>query len=169
MKTIIYAFLILFSFTLSAQVVEGKLTVGGKSNMIIDMESNSTFLLIEKLKAQNNKFEIDFNGGFENVRGEKIALFNYRTIIKKDSKPIKNTSRKVSLPYKAGKTEIPIETFDFLGTLVQQPPEEEEPVMGYEWKNLCLLSEGDYVIVLYAEPAGIKGVINPVKLSFSIH
>ncbi|XLS29144.1 hypothetical protein ACJD0Z_18345 [Flavobacteriaceae bacterium M23B6Z8] len=163
MKNIIISFFLsIFYVGIQAQEISGSVTLNGKTKAELSLESNSAVQLFKEFKEGKYKlgFEFEAFGLPQNIYGEKIVFFNFRTIVKKDGKVIKETIREAPLPYFPGDMFLAAESFDFIPVLasIDQMAGSEE---GYG-----TMPEGNYQIQLIAKPVGFKGTINPLNIYF---
>lgn len=152
----------------NAQSVEGELTLNGKTKIELKLESNSAVQLFKEFKTGKYQLKFNFSGRdlVKNVYKEEIVFFNFKTVVRKDGKLVKNVVRKVPLAYFPGDMGIPAEAFDFVGLLAIDP--EEEGVQMIKKGSTGLMPPGKYNVELYAEPVGTKGKVNPVVFSFTV-
>ncbi|MEM6514714.1 MAG: hypothetical protein AAF688_00910 [Bacteroidota bacterium] len=159
--------LLLFSFgflvTLNAQSVKGSLTLNGKTNTELKLETNSAVQLFKDFKT--GKYKLGFNfkadGVKPNIYKETIVFFDFTTVIKRDGKVVKKMTRKQPIPYFPGDMGLPAEAFDFAGLLASDPEEEELQMIG-------TMPDGKYSVALMVNPMGIKGEIQPVEFTFTL-
>lgn len=166
MKKYIALLLLTSSLSLHAQSVEGQLTLNGKTKTELKLESNSAVQLFKEFKTGKYQLKFNFKGKdlAKNVYKEEIVFFNFKTIVKRDGKLMKNVVRKVPLAYFPGDMGIPAEAFDFVGLLASDP--EEEEIQMLKDGTIGLMFPGEYSIELHAEPLGAKGEITPVIFNF---
>ncbi|MGD1947253.1 MAG: hypothetical protein ACFB0A_13560 [Croceivirga sp.] len=152
----------------NAQSIEGKLTLNGKTKTSLELKSNSAVNLFKEFKTGKYQLKFNFKGKelVKNVYKEEIVFFNFKTVVKRDGKLVKNVIRKQPIPYFPGDMGIPAEAFDFIGLLAVDP--EEEEVQMLKEGTIGLMFPGEYSIELYAEPVCTKGKINPVIFSFTV-
>lgn len=172
MKKYIFLFTLLISFSIRAQSVQGRLTLNGKSKTSLKLESNSAVQLFKDFKTGKYQLQFSFDGKdlVKNLDKETIVFFNFRTVVKKDGKLVKNVIRKHPIPYFPGDMSIPSEAFDFVSVLaitswddMQGDSKETVPTLN---ELLGLMPEGNYSVQLFAEPIEVKGKIAPVEFNF---
>ena len=168
MKKYIALLVLISSLSLQAQYVEGQITLNGKTNTELKLESNSAVQLFKEFKTGKYQLKFNFKGKelVKNVYKEEIVFFNFKTVVKRDGKLVKNVVRKVPLAYFPGDMGIPAEAFDFVGLLAVDP--EEEEIQMLKEGTIGLMFPGEYSIELYAEPIGAKGSIKPVIFNFTV-
>jgi len=168
MKKYIALLLVISFFSLQAQYVEGQLTLNGKTKTELKLESSSAVQLFKEFKTGKYQLKFNFKGKdlVKNVYKEEIVFFNFKTVVKRDGKLVKNVVRKVPLAYFPGDMGIPAEAFDFVGLLAVDP--EEEEIQMLKEGTIGLMFPGEYSIELYAEPIGAKGGIKPVIFNFTV-
>ncbi|MBL85096.1 MAG: hypothetical protein CMO82_00345 [Winogradskyella sp.] len=149
-------------FFANAQSVKGKLSLNGKSETTLKLETNSVVQLFKEFKTGKYKLQFSFDGDDlpTNIYNEKIVFFEFITTIKKDGELVKSITRKQPIPYFPGDMGIPAEAFDFVGLLAEDPQEEEELNM------IGTMPEGNYQIELAIKPIGLKGEIKPLTINF---
>ncbi|MEM9868587.1 MAG: hypothetical protein AAF765_12920, partial [Bacteroidota bacterium] len=93
----------------NAQSVEGELTLNGKTKTELKLESNSAVQLFKEFKTGKYQLKFNFSGRdlVKNVYKEEIVFFNFKTVVRKDGKLVKNVVRKVPLAYFPGDMGIP--------------------------------------------------------------
>lgn len=156
--------LIAFSLISNAQSVKGKLTLNGKYNSELKLESNSAVQLFKEFKTGKYKlgFSFDADGVEPNIYKETIVFFEFITKIKKDGKLVKNVIRKQPIPYFPGDMDLPAEAFDFIGLMADNSTNKEQMNMA------GTIPEGNYTIELSVKPVDYKGKIKPVEFSFAL-
>lgn len=166
MKTKFLLALFISVVTLNAQNLEGELTINGKSNTEINLETNSAVQLFKAFKTGKYQLQFNFDANDipKNIYGETIVLFEFKTEIYKDGKLVKNLSRKQPIPYFPGEMQLPAEAFDFAGLLVFQSWDDMKRKEG----SFGVMPKGKYSVKLYATPKGFSGEIRPVEFEFNI-
>ncbi|NQZ42984.1 MAG: hypothetical protein HRT65_01650 [Flavobacteriaceae bacterium] len=167
MKKYLLVCLLISCISAQAQYVEGKLTLNGKSKTSLELDSNSAVRLFKEFNSGKYRLQLSFDEKdlVKNLNKEAIIFFNFRTVVKKDGKLVKNVIRKYPIPYFPGEYSIPAEAFDFVGLLASDPQEEEVLQMMKEGTH-GLIQAGEYSIELTVLPIGIKGKIAPVTFNF---
>ncbi|WP_282043834.1 hypothetical protein [Winogradskyella flava] len=152
--------LIVFSSFCNAQSVSGKLTLNGKSETELKLESNSAVQLFKEFKTGKYQLKFGFKGKEipTNIYKEKIVFFEFITTIKKDGELVKNVVRKQPIPYFPGEMFIPAEAFDFIAILAS---------ISKEKGNQGVMPSGKYSIRLTLKSVDFKGAVEPVEFSFS--
>ena len=163
MKTLITFIIISLVFTANAQTVSGQLSLNGKSEITLKLETNSVVQLFKDFKKGKYKLKLSFDGEDLpiNIYKEKIVFFEFITTIKKEGKLVKNIIRKQPMLLFPGEY-IPVEAFDFIGALAITSWDDMEKKPDF----LGVMSEGKYQIQLSIKPIDIKGEIEPVSFNF---
>ena len=168
MKNTILLLFLCSLMSLSAQNVKGKLTLNGKSELNLELKSNSAVQLFKEFKT--GKYQLNFNYEANdipmNIYKETIVFFDVLTIIKKDGKIVKNLQRKQPIAYFPGEQALPAEAFDFIGALANQGGEEEDGLQMLKKGLYGTMPEGKYTVQLRLKPIDFKGEIAPIEFSF---
>lgn len=165
-KTIFLAVFVLgVQGIIQAQSVNGALTLNGKSKVQLELETNSVTALFKDFKAKKYEMHFQFEADEipENSYGETLVFFDFITQVKKDGKIIKEVKREAPFNYFPGDMFLAPETFDFIPILSE--------IAGNDVKNpkySGILPEGKYSIILFIEPKGVMGTINPLEVYFAL-
>jgi len=159
-NSILILVLIVSVLSVNAQSVKGALTLNGKSETKLKLESNSAVQLFKEFKTGKYqlKFTFDSREIPKNEYKETIVFFEFITSIKKDGKLVKNVIRKQPIPYFPGEMFIPAEAFDFIGVLASM----------YKQRGQGgIMPKGEYLVQLVVKPIDYKGEVRPLAFSFS--
>ncbi len=150
---------LLFVFCANAQKVEGKLTINGKSNSSLTLETNSAVQLFKEFKLQEYKlgFSFDANRVTPNIYNETVVYFEFITQVRKDGKLIKEVKRAQPFPYFPGDMYLAPESFDFIPILAS---------IDAEGELAGTLPQGKYNITLAVKPINAEGAIQKVGFDF---
>lgn len=153
----------LLSVALSAQSVTGNVTLNGKSETKLTLETNSAVQLFKEFKTGTYQLGFNFKADDTkpNVYKETIVFFDFITEVRKDGKLIERIIRSKPIPYFPGEMLIGAESFDFIGILSDIGQAKYPDEVG-------LMPAGEYQVSLMAIPKGFKGAINPLEFYFAL-
>ncbi|WP_425639180.1 hypothetical protein ACPUEN_05880 [Algoriphagus yeomjeoni] len=165
MKNLILFFAVIFySYSLTAQTLDGRIRVEGLASGKV-LEESVPVDLFKSFKENKYKIQFSYKAGQVGKRG--IVLFEMKTTLIKDGKTIHQSTRK-NWPWLPGDMYVPIEAFDLIPAL--QNEVYEMPVPRLDWPKLeSNLPKGSYTVRLEMVPVGeIRGSISPAEFSFRI-
>jgi len=166
----LYVFTIIFAFlavAANAQRVSGRLTLNGKSETNINMETNSVVNLFKQFKEGKYRIGFNFKGDnlVKNLYKEEIVFFEFTTVVKKNGKTVSKITREQPMPYFPGEMRLPAEAFDFITGLAFAAEEEMQATV-IPKETTGILDEGNYTVELYANPKGVEGRVSPATFNF---
>ncbi|PQJ15326.1 hypothetical protein [Aureicoccus marinus] len=173
MKRILFAIVFLLALNLQAQSVEGRLSLNGKSKTTLELKNASAVHLLSEFKEGKYRLNFEFEadnlvGFYQDESGKrKVVFYEFKTVVKRNGRLVKNVIRKNPIPYFPGEYSLSAEAFDFVGTLAENPMEEEEMQM-LKKGGISRIIPGTYSIELSVRPIGAKGGIKPVVFNFTV-
>lgn len=157
MKLFTYLSLFIFSTILTAQNIEGSISINEKSSYTIDLSSNKAVELYAEFR--NNKYPILFQfKGIDiplNDQKQEVVLINFKTTLKHNGNLVGQVERQ-PIPFFPGDMLMPIETFDVISLLTK--------ISDTAPHALSTLPKGSYEVIIEAQSPGVKGKIQPAIL-----
>lgn len=165
-KGILTVTFLTFILNVSAQQVEGELTINNDQRTYIkigDIKGESNVInLLKAFRDGDYKIKFNFGGKYPPQQKPEFSFFRFKTTVKHNGKTIKTIVREPT-PYIPGDMFLPAEVFDFVHILSTYKQEG----MAY-MENTGKMPNGDYEIVLEAIPVKTEGRISKGIIMFNI-